>query len=202
MERRWVEFERENAVRGTLEWIDNVVVTFERAVRETKSYRDRFVEAVNDTAAGKENATKPSEVLSWLVNSTCNPASNLRLDMAVTHGARLNEAYRMVKELDEAERDRAIAAKNAAARFMLTGARTVLPSLKSAREVAAAGLRPTIIFLGSFEDCYARAERLKGGIMNASKELVLNSRGRLPVVVTDVWTYHITELSASDDYRV
>jgi hypothetical protein len=202
MERKWVDYERVTVVKGAVEWMDNAVATFERAAREAANYKARFLESVEETIAGKANATKPEEVLSWLVNSTCNPAANLRLDMAVTHGARLTEAFRKVKALAEAERDAAVAEKNAAARYMLTGARTILQSLKSAREVAAAGLRPTLIFLGSFEDCYARAEQLKGGVMNASKELVLNSGGRLPVVVTDVWTYHITEIAASDDAKM
>lgn len=99
LEHKYVEMERDYAVKGAVEWMDNVVSTFERAAREAASYKERFAEAVADANAGKAGATKPDEILSWMVNSTTTPAANLRLDMAVTHGVRLASAYEKVKML-------------------------------------------------------------------------------------------------------
>jgi hypothetical protein len=202
LERKYVEMERNMAVDGAVRWIDDVIATFERAVRDANGYKSRFLDSIAETDAGKNGATKPEEVLSWLVNSTTTPAANLRLDMAVTHGARLSEAYRKVKALAEAEKEAEVAERSATARWMLTGHRTVLPSLKSARFVAEKGLRPEVIHLGTFEACYERARELKGGRYNATAQEVLNSYGRLPVVVTDDWTYHVVEVRATDDAKI
>ena len=193
MDKRWIELERAGAVEEATKWLDNVVTVYERAAREAKEYRSRFVDVVEEANAGK-GTVKPHEVLSWAVNATNFPANNVRLDMAGVHMMALSEAYRKVKALAKAEAEAAAVENGNAARFMLTGARTVLPSLKSARFVAEKGVYPTIIELGDFETCYVRAERLNGGRMNASREMVLNSRGRMPVVVTGDWTYHITKV--------
>lgn len=99
LEPKYVEMEREMAVRGTLEWIDNVERLYARAAEEARGYRARFMNAVADTATGTPGATSPVDVLSWLVNSTNTPAMNMRLDMAVTHGARLASAYDKVRAL-------------------------------------------------------------------------------------------------------
>jgi hypothetical protein len=202
MDKRFVEMEREMAVSSALEWMKNAVSLFERSARETEGYCSRFLEAVEETRAGKKDATKPVDVLSWFVNSTNTPALNMRLDMAVTHGARLSEAYRKVRELAKAEYDAAVAEKNAAARWMLTGHKTVEPSLKSAREFCASSRRPEVVAVGSFEDCYERARTLKGGMMNCTAQEALNSGGRLPVVITQSWTYYVVEIKGSDDAEV
>ena len=96
---KYVEMERVAAVRGAEEWMENVASLFERAAREAGNYKARFLESVEDAKAGKVNATSPVDVLSWLVNSTNTPANNMRLDMAVTHGARLASAYEKVRAL-------------------------------------------------------------------------------------------------------
>lgn len=199
---KYVEMEREITVKSTVEWIDNVVMTFERAAREAASYKERFEIAAEETRVGKSGACRPEEVLSWLVNSTCNPAPNLRLDMAVTHGARLSEAYSKVKELRDRTAADEVSERTTNARWMLTAHRTLQPTLKSARTVTEKGLRPDIVHLGTFEACYERARRLNGGRMNADARDVMSSAGRLPVVVTDVWTYHVVEIAAMDDARV
>jgi hypothetical protein len=202
LERKYVEMERKMAVENAAGWIDEVIATFERAVRDANGYKSRFLDSVAETDAGKDGATAPHEVISWLVNSTTSIGSNLRLDLAGRHAMALSEAYRKVKVLAEAEKESEVAERSATARWMLTGHRTVLPSLKSARFVAEKGLRPEVIHLGTFEACYERARELKGGRYNATAQEVLNSYGRLPVVVTDDWTYHVVEVRATDDAKI
>lgn len=196
---KYVEMEREMAVRGAVEWMDNVVDVFERAGREAASYRARFLEAVVETNAGKKDASKPSEVLSWLVNSTCNPAANLRLDMAVTHGARVSEAYRKVKELRERTAADEASERVSKATFMLTGVRTVLPTLRSARAYCDNARPPLLIHVGTVETCFERAKKLNGGRMNCTIEEW--HANHVPVVVTDDWTYHVSSMVTPDEYE-
>lgn len=194
---KYVEMERAAVVRGVEDWMDNVVGLFERAAREAGSYKARFLEAVEETLAGKANATKPEDVLSWLINGVSTPFNNMRLDMAVTHGGRLAEAFRRVKELAKQETAAADAARPKT--HMLTGVRTVLPTLKSARDHASRSRPPVLIHVGTVESCYERAKKLNGGRMNCTIE---EWSYNVPVVVTSEWTYHVTSMVSPDDYEM
>ena len=68
--------------------------------------------------------------------------------------------------------------------------RTVLPSLKSAREYCSQPQSPQILCSGTLQECHAFLVELKGGRM--INDAVLASRG-LPVFATGDWTYYVVK---------
>jgi hypothetical protein len=75
------------------ESIDNVIAVLERAKAEVIRHRASYECAVN----GESNAT-PEDVLSWVTNYVASSIlGNCRLDMLVTHAARIAAARAAVK---------------------------------------------------------------------------------------------------------
>jgi hypothetical protein len=76
------------------ESIDNVLSVLARAQREVESYRASYANAVG----GESNST-PEEILSWVTNFVASSIlGNCRLDMLVTHAARIASARAKVSE--------------------------------------------------------------------------------------------------------
>ncbi len=73
----------------------------------------------------------------------------------------------------------------------LIAVRTILPTLKSAREFCSKPRAPEIIASGSIEACYARAMEI-GGSSRLVNTIECAMHG-MPIFATGDWTYHVIE---------
>lgn len=92
--------------------------------------------------------------------------------------------------------------------FLLIAVRTVLPTLKSARDVCKEARPPRIIASsGNADDCirYLRREVVPGGKLNGAGtvgdecKVVLPMSTRMPLHITPDWTYWLA--STTDGHR-
>lgn len=86
---KFQDCERKSAIEGVDEWFEQILYTLDRAKREIENYRRNFHEACKEKEDKKSYSSKPTDVIDWAVNQTQHITSNLRVDMATVHVARL-----------------------------------------------------------------------------------------------------------------
>ncbi|HKD75695.1 MAG TPA: hypothetical protein VKB76_09380 [Ktedonobacterales bacterium] len=74
--------ERRIAVEDAAAWIDDLIHTHERSIRELNDYRQNLLDAASP-AGRKRGLATPATILSFVVNSVQNSVRNLRLDTVV-----------------------------------------------------------------------------------------------------------------------
>jgi hypothetical protein len=87
------QFEREQAKTQAIEWFDELERVLMGKARDVREYRARFEKSFDEPSG----ISSPKDVLSWVITSVSNLQSNMRLDMVVSHGIRLELAEREFK---------------------------------------------------------------------------------------------------------
>jgi hypothetical protein len=87
------QFEREQAKTRAIEWFDELESVLRGKARDVREYRARFEQSFDEPSG----ISSSKDVLSWVITSVSSLQINMRLDMVVSHGVRLELAERAFK---------------------------------------------------------------------------------------------------------